>query len=69
MTGSTLTALAAYPAPNPETGLISIHPLDAGYHVTCREAPNHAFCQARESRAARVFRAEYASILGKCSLS
>ena len=30
MTGSTLTALAASPAPNPETGLISIrfkHPL------------------------------------------
>jgi hypothetical protein len=44
MTPSTLTALAAYPVPNPETGLIGIRPLDAGYHVTCREASNHAFC-------------------------
>ncbi|MFC2055191.1 hypothetical protein ACFLV7_12995 [Chloroflexota bacterium] len=48
MTGSTLTFLAANPAPNPETGLISIRPLDAGYHVTSREASNHAFCQAYE---------------------
>ncbi len=38
MTASTLPALAAYPVPNPETGLISIRPLDAGYHVTYREA-------------------------------
>ena len=45
MTASTLTALAAYPAPNPETGLIGIRPLDAGYRVTCREASNHAFCE------------------------
>ena len=29
MTGSTLTALAANPAPSPEAGLISIRPLDA----------------------------------------
>ena len=44
MTCSNLPALAAYPAPNPVTGLISIRPLDAGYYVTCREASNHAFC-------------------------
>ena len=48
MTGSILIAQAAIPAPSPETGLISIRPLDAGYHVTCREASNHAFCQAYE---------------------
>jgi len=36
MTGSTLTALAANPAPNPETSLISIRPLDA----QCSLLPN-----------------------------
>jgi hypothetical protein len=57
MTASTLTVLLANLVLSPETGFISIrfkHPsygcrirsLDAGCHVTCREASNHAFCQA-----------------------
>ena len=46
MTGTALTALSANLALSPETGLISIHTFDASCHITCREASNHAFCQA-----------------------